>query len=716
MNALLWACTLSVATATTTRGHALASPVAKVVKLLTDMQTDLKAEADKDEENYDTMMCWCATNKKEKTKSIEDAELAITSLTAEIETRTAKDDQLGKEIAKHEASAKSLLEQLDSQAAQRDKEGKENQAKIIDLTKNIAALHGAITVLKKHQALFFPQIKVEFLQQELQSIQRGPADDKFSEWMASHDYGKLSKEDSARVSKFEASVRKADEAKKEKLYDGYTFAEMQTLARAKRVMKAFAQYTPDYAPQSGEIFGILTQLKEQMEEDLKELEGSEATAKTDYAGMVDELKAQLEAEEDNAKRKTAEKVENGRALAAAKTDLEDNEKTLEADTGFLKNVNTSCDEFDKAWEERRKTRAEELLAVSEAIGILTEEDAMDTSKAALGNDVKSDIAAFLQMKSTRAHTSVRTLSAKALQRVASKTHNAAMMQLSAAVQLDGFEQVKKAINEMIADLKTQQADEVKHQDFCNTEFQANEMENISKAQTKKDLEVHIGVLEDKNETLTTTKATTQTELADLKVEIQKANIQRVETNQEFQQTMADQKATRKVLGKALDRLQQFYADKALLQKKSMTLLKKKQAPPVQVTEYKKHGGAASVTVMLQNLITETKQLEAEATDGEKEAQASYEQFMTESNALMVAKMEAIVNLGKELAATEEDLINAETDLQNTIDDMEEIAATVADLHSACDFVLKNFGLRQKARGEEIEALQEALGILSGALN
>merc|ERR1719311_1523768 len=270
---------------------------------------------------YGTMMCWCATNKKEKTKSIEDAELAITSLTAEIETRTAKDDQLGKEITKHEASAKSLLEQLDSQAAQRDKEGKANQAKIIDLTKNIMALSGAVTVLKKHQALFFPQIKVEFLQRQLQSIQTGgPAEDKFSEWMDTHDYGKLSKEDAARVEHYEAGVRKHDAH--EKLYDGYTYAEMQTLMKAKKVMRAFAQTdisAPDYANQSGEIYGMLTTLMEQMKEDLKEPEASEATAKTDYGAMVEELKSQLAAEEENAKRKTAEKVENGRALSAAKT-------------------------------------------------------------------------------------------------------------------------------------------------------------------------------------------------------------------------------------------------------------------------------------------------------------------------------------------------------------------------------------------------------------
>ena len=99
-------------------------------------------------------------------------------------------------------------------------------------------------------------------------------------------------------------------------------------------------------------------------------------------------------------------------------------------------------------------------------------------------------------------------------------------------------------------------------------------------------------------------------------------------NQEVLNNKAEATSTRSgYLGKALDRLQQFYADKALIQKKSHTLHLKKQAPPVQVTEYKKSGGAAGVTVMLENLITETKQLEAEATEGEKEAQASYEEFI-----------------------------------------------------------------------------------------
>jgi len=37
-----------------------------------------------------------------------------------------------------------------------------------------------------------------------------------------------------------------------------------------------------------------------------------------------------------------------------------------------------------------------------------------------------------------------------------------------------------------------------------------------------------------------------------------------------------------------------------------------------------------------------------------------------------------------------------------------------DLHAQCDFVLKNFSIRQKARMQEVDAIQQAKSILSGA--
>ena len=46
--------------------------------------------------------------------------------------------------------------------------------------------------------------------------------------------------------------------------------------------------------------------------------------------------------------------------------------------------------------------------------------------------------------------------------------------------------------------------------------------------------------------------------------------------------------------------------------------------------------------------------------------------------------------------------------------LEGLAATLADLHGSCDYILKNFDARQAARSAEIDALGEAKAILSGA--
>jgi len=47
-------------------------------------------------------------------------------------------------------------------------------------------------------------------------------------------------------------------------------------------------------------------------------------------------------------------------------------------------------------------------------------------------------------------------------------------------------------------------------------------------------------------------------------------------------------------------------------------------------------------------------------------------------------------------------------------ELEQLSNEAADLHKACDFVIKNFDIRQTGRDEEIEALKQAKAILSGA--
>merc|ERR1712227_499068 len=88
----------------------------------------------------------------------------------------------------------------------------------------------------------------------------------------------------------------------------------------------------------------------------------------------------------------------------------------------------------------------------------------------------------------------------------------------------------------------------------------------------------------------------------------------------------------------------------------------------------------------------------------EDAQKAYEDFVKETNASIEAKSKDIVNKSEAKAKAEADLVETK----------EAKEATMLELEQSCDFVMKNFDVRQTARDEEIEALKQAKAILSGA--
>merc|ERR1719263_1228924 len=118
--------------------------------------------------------------------------------------------------------------------------------------------------------------------------------------------------------------------------------------------------------------------------------------------------------------------------------------------------------------------------------------------------------------------------------------------------------------------------------------------------------------------------------------------------------------------------------------------------------------------MIQQIINDAKAMEAEAIKAEEDAQKAYEDFVKETNASIEEKSKEIVNKSEEKAKAEADKTEAEEEKENVMIELEQLANEDADLHKACDFVLKNFEIRQTGRGEEIEALKQAKAILSGA--
>merc|ERR1719379_2186708 len=146
------------------------SPIQRVVRLLTEMKTQLEKEAEKDQELYDQMVCWCETNEKEKTKAIADAEAKDKDLVAEIEERAAKHGVLATEI---EATKEEIAEEKNALAeaqGMREKEQGEFMTEEKEMVQAIMNLKNAIMVLSKVHGGSFAQLSQKLSQKEVASL------------------------------------------------------------------------------------------------------------------------------------------------------------------------------------------------------------------------------------------------------------------------------------------------------------------------------------------------------------------------------------------------------------------------------------------------------------------------------------------------------------------------------------------------------------------
>merc|ERR1719428_1404576 len=118
--------------------------------------------------------------------------------------------------------------------------------------------------------------------------------------------------------------------------------------------------------------------------------------------------------------------------------------------------------------------------------------------------------------------------------------------------------------------------------------------------------------------------------------------------------------------------------------------------------------------MIQQIISDAKAMEAETIRSEEDAQKAYEDFVKETNSSIESKSKDIVNKSEVKAKKEASLVEAKEEKESVMVELEQLSNYNAELHSSCDFVMKNFELRQTARDEEVEALRQAKAILSGA--
>merc|ERR1740121_3379660 len=105
---------------------------------------------------------------------------------------------------------------------------------------------------------------------------------------------------------------------------------------------------------------------------------------------------------------------------------------------------------------------------------------------------------------------------------------------------------------------------------------------------------------------------------------------------------------------------------------------------------------------------------AEASAEEKDAQADYETLMADSAAKRTADSKSLSEKQATKADTEAALEQHTEDHASTSKELAANAKFIASLHSECDWLNKYFDVRQQARADEIDSLNNAKAVLSGA--
>jgi chromosome segregation ATPase len=357
---VLFAAPVASLTFNTADAAAKNRPVSRVITLLKDMLKQLAKEAEEDEAIYDKMACWCETNDREKTKAIADAEAKIEMLTTKIEELTAMSARLNTEIKNHEKEVAENQATLDKATAIREKQLAEFNAEEKDLLESISALKSAVTVLSKQNS--FIQMPMTHIQTVAMTMQRTM--NRHSGMLA----GVLTRSERKLVTLFIQSPQ------------DYFDAE--------------PTFKQSYAPQSGEIFGILSQMKETFEANLASSRHEEAENQKAYEELKAAKEAEIKAGQDQIDAKTQELADTDEKNAQAKVDIEDTQNSLSADEQFLSMLKEKCQMTDGEWEERQKTRQLEMEAVSKALSVLAGDDAHDlftnTFKPALVQTVTAE--------------------------------------------------------------------------------------------------------------------------------------------------------------------------------------------------------------------------------------------------------------------------------------------------------------------------------------
>jgi len=673
-----------------------ANPIRKVVTLMQNMQKEIAAEGDKEKELFDKFMCFCGGSSSELQQSAANARTSSEQLFSKLKSEKSEKAQLEMDLVQHKKDREGAKNDAAQAATLRAKESAEYKEASADMTTNLAAMAGAIPALEAGMTGA--------------SLMQLPHLDRLHH-----------------------------------LVETYPNVD----ANDRRNVIAFLDQSGDYVPQSGQIVGILKQMKDEMDGDLKQTKSEEDQAKASFqeltASKEDEVKLASRAIETKMARSGELAVsvqQTADALQDAKEELADAEQ-------FSGNLGEQCSSKQKVWDGRVMARTAVVAAIGPDIKILNDDSALDTFKKALPSPSALQTGfGFLQRRGGHASSfhKARALLSQVPIRQQDTQFRLMLFSLTAKLKLQKRSGAKAAdilemVDGMLTLLGKQQAEDDHQREHCKSEFNNAEDEEKAAQDNVAEMQATIVEMTDSVAQLVEQIKSLSDEKMALDKAVAEATEQRKEEHNEYLDNVQMNGVAKQLVDKARNRLHKFYnpslyrepakpVDPALLQdekilaagpslleialKSSARRVAPPQAPETFSGDVKKNSGSTGVVAMMDTIIKDLEMATQEAMLDENTSQKNYNKLMADSQQERAQNSKSATNrevakavLGTKLVSMRQSHADANEDLNNA-------QSYIDTLHGSCDFLLDNYDTRKEARATEMESLKNAKSVLSGA--
>jgi len=568
-------------------------------------------------------------------------------LKSDIEESTEKIKQIQLELEAAKADIKASDEAVDSATEQRKTQNTQYQAKQSELAGFVGAMNKAIPALEKGAGGAFIQAKSALkaaLIQAVTAAQNAPEEDRES------------------------------------------------------VMSFLGESTDSqYAPQSGEIVGILKTIQDEYVESLATVEKDEAEQQNLFEDLKGAKTRQAKTMRGTLAKRIATIGQLKVKVVQMRGEMKNSKEAQASNEKFAAELKKNCKERETENDEKIKSRGNELIAVHDTIKILSDDDALDTFKTALPSP------SLLQMQTGT--TPQRKQALAIIRSMTHKKHSTQLdfLQMVLASKKVNFAKVGKMIDDMLQILLKEQASDKKKRQYCSQRMaNGRDKKRGLKTHVKdatQDMDEAAGVVDESKSEINVV----EDDIHGLDKSVKQATRQRKAEHSEYVKSMSTKSSAKDLLGVAKERMNEFNTNPAT------------RGSFVQISAHTQTKQACGdVVSMLDKLILGLTREMAEDKHDEEQSQKAYERLMADSAAKRKADTKAISGEEETKAEAEEEKVGFS---ENRAAEKKELKATrknMKALHATCDWLLANYDLRQKSRSTEAENLESAKNVLSGA--